>query len=58
MFEEHRTVIITDVTDSNPSLKKAFSLSSNRAGRLQGGRNEMSTITNSVIRLTEYRDEF
>lgn len=42
MFEEHCTVIIiTDVTDSNPSLKKAFTLSSNRAGRLQGGRKEM-----------------
>ena len=34
MFEEHCTVIIiTDVTDSNPSLKKAFNLSSNRAHR-------------------------
>ena len=42
MFEEHSTVIIiTDVTDSNPSLKNAFTLSSNRAGRLQGGRKEM-----------------
>ena len=34
-------MIITDVTDSNPSLKKAFNLSSNRAGRLKGDRKEM-----------------